>query len=532
MQFMTDYKKKSEKMSSLSTSSARRLFAVLSFACLVLGVEAGFAPAQINAGGNNTTSSAERLSASFAVVAKQVEPAVVNIDTKGKMPEAVVKDNGAKPGEEGEEDNAGDIMDFFRRQLPRRPSYSVGSGFIVDKAGYILTNYHVIDDAARIVVRLQSGDEFIAKVLGVDEETDLAVLKIEAGRDLPFIKFGNSETAEIGDWVLAIGSPFGLAQTVTAGIISQTKRETPYASAFQKFIQTDAAINRGNSGGPLVNMNGEVIGVNSQIATSTGDYNGIGFALPSNEAANVYQQIKQSGKVKRGYLGVTLDSVKAEFAKVYGLIEARGAIITDVRDRQSAAGRAGLQTGDIIIEFNGAKVLSAQDMIEKVSSTSPDKEINLVFLRENGNNLDRKTTVIKLGERPSNNIAFSDENNAPQKLPVNAQKKPAEPFGLTLIELSPQLASVYKMEGQKGLVVKGINPASYIADVKRTNGTDAALNEGDVIQRINRVPVTDLTTFNEVANKLKPGDAVVLHILDYNPLTRTSQQRVVQFTVQ
>ena len=254
----------------------------------------------------------EMLSASFAEVAKRVESAVVNIDTKGKIPDAVAKD------EKPEGNNLEDLLDFLRRQQ-RRPSSAVGSGFIVDKTGYILTNAHVVEDSSRITVRLQSGEEFVAQIIGTDEETDVAVLKIEAGRELPTVKLADSDKARVGDWVLAIGSPFGLAQTVTAGIISQTQRETPYASVFQKFIQTDAAINRGNSGGPLVNMDGEVIGINSQIATSTGDYNGIGFALPSNEAAFVYRQILQNGKVRRGYLGVSLDSVKAEFAKVYGL---------------------------------------------------------------------------------------------------------------------------------------------------------------------------------------------------------------------
>ena len=168
------------------------------------------------------------------------------------------------------------------------------------------------------------------------------MLKIEAGHDLPFVKLGNSDQARVGEWVLAMGSPFGLTRTVTAGIVSQTNRETPQGTAFQKFIQTDAAINKGNSGGPLVNMNGEVIGVNSQIATSTGDYNGVGFALPSNEASNVYQQIVKSGKVRRGYLGVALESVKPEFAKVYGMDDPKGAIITELRDKMSPAGRAGL----------------------------------------------------------------------------------------------------------------------------------------------------------------------------------------------
>ncbi|MGH9818868.1 MAG: trypsin-like peptidase domain-containing protein, partial [Pyrinomonadaceae bacterium] len=259
-----------------------------------------------SATGNPTTP--EKLSISFAGVAKAVEPAVVNIEAKGRVPEITAKGDAA-PGD------SDDIMDFFRRQLPRRPQYAVGSGFIVDRAGYILTNAHVIENAARITVKLDSGEEYQAKLIGSDDETDLAVLKIDAPKDLPFAKLGNSDDAQVGDWVLAIGSPFGLARTVTAGIVSQTRRETPQATAFQKFIQTDAAINKGNSGGPLVNMKGEVIGINSQIATSTGDSNGIGFALPSNDASRVYSLVLKEGKVRRGFLGVQLESVKAEYAK-------------------------------------------------------------------------------------------------------------------------------------------------------------------------------------------------------------------------
>ena len=456
-----------------------------------------------------TDKTTERLSASFAEVAKKVEAAVVNIDTKGRIPTG--------GGSRYDEDS-------------RRPSQSVGSGFIVDKAGYVLTNYHVVDDASRITVRLQSNEEFIAKIVGTDEETDIAVLKIEAGRELPFLNLGNSDRVEIGDWVLAIGSPFGLEQTVTAGIISQTRRETPYASVFQKFIQTDAAINRGNSGGPLVNMNGEAIGVNSMIASTTGDYNGIGFALPSNEANYVYKQILQNGRVRRGYLGVLLDSVKKEFAKVYGLTEAKGAIVTEVRDRSSVAAAAGLQAGDIIIEFNGTQVLNANDLIEKVASSQPDKEINLTFLRENGARLDRKTVMLKLAERPSNNLV--SDNDTPKKLPLDGMQKTAQPFGLTLAELSPQVASIFKIEAQTGVVIREINPESYLADLRVSTGTEPALREGDVIQRINRVSVSDLKTFNDIAAKLKKGDAVVLHILNFNRQTRGIQQRIVQFTVQ
>lgn len=495
----------------------------LVFACGIFGAGANSSFAQ-QVGNTekirDLAATPEKLSASFAEIAKRVEPAVVNIDTKGKVPEIALK--GEKPSSEQPDD----ILDFLRRQMPTRPSYAVGSGFIVDKSGYILTNYHVVEDASRITIKLESGEEFVAKIVGFDAETDIAVLKINTGRDLPFVALGDSDAARVGDWVLAIGSPFGLAQSVTAGIVSQTKRETP--SVFRKFIQTDAAINRGNSGGPLLNMNGEVIGINSQIATMTGDSNGIGFALPSNEAANVYRQILQGGRVRRGYLGVDLDSVKTEFAKVYSLPEAKGAIITTLSDKQSPAGKAGLQNGDIIVQFNGEIVLDAPDLIQKIASVTPEKEVNVTFYREVGTQVERKTTVIKLGERPSKNLIVGDDE--PKKLPVNGQKTPLEPFGLTLTELTPQLAALYKLQGAKGVLVKNINPASFIADVKTSGGADA-LNEGDLIQRINRVSITDTKTFTETANKLKTGEAVVLHVLTPSA-QRGAQLRIVQFTVQ
>ena len=219
-----------------------------------------------------------------------VEPAVVNIDTKGKMPDITTKGkpNPATP-------TTSSIFSASFRGVRHTRS---GADFIVDKRGYILTNKHVIEDSVRITVRLDSGEELPAKVIGEDELTDLAVIKVEAGKDLPFVKLGDSARSEVGDWVLAIGSPFGLSRSVTAGIISQMNRETPAANLFQRFIQTDAAINRGNSGGPLVNMRGEVIGINSQIATSNGDSNGVGFAFPSNEAGVVFDQLVKYGQVR------------------------------------------------------------------------------------------------------------------------------------------------------------------------------------------------------------------------------------------
>ncbi len=261
----------------------------------------------------------EALSASFAEIAKRVEPAVVNIETIAAATEISEKDNPDKD----DQSSSNPLLDMFRRQA-RRPQRGVGSGFIVSPKGYILTNEHVVEGSSRIIVGLQSGEKYRGRVIGIDKETDVAVVKIDAPSDLPIVTLADSNAAQVGDWVLAIGSPFGLDQTVTAGIISKIERESPFFSNFQRFLQTDAAINRGNSGGPLVNMRGEVIGINSQIATSTGDYNGIGFALPAGEANFVYRQIVAQGRVRRGYLGVTLESVKDEYARVYGLCGSEG----------------------------------------------------------------------------------------------------------------------------------------------------------------------------------------------------------------
>src|SRR5882762_11214595 len=323
--------------------------------CVLTGVGIGAIlagrPAVAQDGSQAAARGPEALSASFVEIARRVEPAVVNIDTLQSSPDVAESDNEDKT----DRTPGNPLYDMLRRQ-PQRPTRGVGSGFIIDAKGYILTNQHVIDGASRITIGLQTGERFRGKVIGVDSETDLAVIKIDAGRELPVMKFGDSNVAQVGDWVLAIGSPFGLDQTVTAGIISKKERDSQAFTNFQRFLQTDAAINRGNSGGPLVNMHGEVIGMNSQIATSPGDYNGIGFALPSNEAKFVTEQILSNGKVKRGFLGVSVEPVRGEFAQVYHLPEIKGAIVADVPQdgsQPTPASKAAIQVNDVIVEFNG-----------------------------------------------------------------------------------------------------------------------------------------------------------------------------------
>jgi serine protease Do len=333
-----------------------------------------------------------------------------------------------------------------------------------------------------------------------------------------------------------MGSPFGLDQTVTAGIISKKERESPFFTPFQRFLQTDAAINRGNSGGPLVNMRGEVIGMNSQIATSTGDYNGIGFALPANETNFVYKQLVAQGKVKRGYLGITLDSVHDEFAKVYGLSETRGAIITSVTEKENGevtpASKVGLQASDIIVDFEGAPVVNAQDLIQRVASTPVGQQVSLSFLRDVNGKLEKKTVSVVLAERP---ILSARESAAPAK---PAPPKTADPrgntlrLGVTLAELTPQLLAERRLTGVQGLFVKDIDPNGLVAELRVPPAGRQPLDEGDVINRINRTPVTSLADFQRVLSSLKAGDPIVLNVTRVDPRSARQVPLIVQFTYQ
>lgn len=471
----------------------------------------------------------EALSASFAEIARRVEPAVVNIETTQQQEEVSEKDD-----DKEDQSTNNPLLDMFRRQ--RRPTRGVGSGFIVSPKGYILTNNHVIEDASRITVGLQSGEKYRGIVVGVDPETDVAVIKIEASKDLPTVTLGDSNAAQVGDWVLAMGSPFGLDQTVTAGIISKKERETPYFNVFQRFLQTDAAINRGNSGGPLVNMRGEVIGMNSQIATSTGDYNGIGFALPANETSFVYKQLIAQGKVKRGYLGITLDSVHDEFAKIYELPEAKGAIVTAVspieNGQPTPAAKVGLQPNDIIVELENAPVINAQDLIQRVASTPVGQQISLTFLRDVNGKLEKKTVQVVLGERPS-------QSSREWTGPTTTSSKGTDPkgntlhLGITLAELTPQLLADRHLTGVQGLYVKEVDPNGLVAELRNSGGAQA-LVAGDIINRINRVPVTSLTDFQRVVSGLKSGDPIVLNVtrIQRDPKGDRLFPVIVQFTYQ
>lgn len=521
-----------EQTSEAERTLLRKLrvwIAALALACLVTGLGVGAMLTGRPAVAQNESQIArapEALSASFAEIAKRVEPAVVNIDTLTAAADVAEKDN-----EDKEDQSSGNpLFDMFRRQA-RRPARGVGSGFIVDPKGYILTNEHVVEGATRITIGLQSGEKLRGRVIGIDHETDLAVIKVETPRDLPTVKLGDSNGAQVGDWVLAIGSPFGLEQTVTAGIISKKERESQFFQTFQRFLQTDAAINRGNSGGPLVNMRGEVIGVNSQIATSTGDYNGIGFALPANEASFVYRQLVSGGKVRRGYLGITLESVRGEFARVYGLPETKGAIVMDVQreldGQQTPAGKAGLQSNDIIVEFDGQSIQTAQDLIARVAATPVGQSASMTLLRDLDGKLERRTVNVVLGERPASLAPNALATPQPPKEKEPAPKGNTLRLGITLGELTPQLITDKHLAGVKGLYIKEVDPNGIAADARPN-----PVREREVVTRINRVAVSTLADFQRVLNGLKPGDAIVLNLTRYDEESDRLRQRIVQFSYQ
>ena len=531
---MFDVSNNSSEQERTILRKLRIWIAALGVACLLAGIGIGamLSGRPISAQSEVQIARApEALSASFAEIARRVEPAVVNIETMQAPPDFSDKDDSDK--DDSSVNNP--LLDMFRRQQ-RRPTRGVGSGFIVNAKGYILTNHHVIEDASRIMVGLQSGQRFPGIVVGVDPETDVAVIKIDSPKDLPTLTLGDSNAAQVGDWVLAMGSPFGLDQTVTAGIISKKERESPYFNVFQRFLQTDAAINRGNSGGPLVNMRGEVIGMNSQIATSTGDYNGIGFALPANETNFVYKQLVAQGKVKRGFLGISLDSVHEEFAKVYGLPEAKGAIVTSVtttdNGQPTPAAKAGLQANDVIVEFEGTQVVNAQDLIQRVASTAVGQTTTLVYLRDVDGKLEKKTVSVVLSERPPS--ASRDWVEPIKANPTGQMKGNALHLGVTLAELTPQLVAEKHLTGVHGLFIKEIDPNGLVAEVRVPQTNTPALTEGDVINRINKVPVNTLSDFQRVISNLKTGDPIVLNITSVrrDPRGDRMQPGIVQFTYQ
>jgi len=419
----------------------------------------------------------------FVKIAEKVAPAVVNIvSTK------VLK----VPSWGGGWFFEDPFEDWWRRffGFPEEKEYEEtvgGSGFIIDPQGYIVTNNHVVENAKEVNVTTLDGREFKAEIVGTDPKTDLALLKIK-GKNLPYIKFGNSDSIKVGEWVLAIGNPFGLSHTVTAGIISAKGRhfEGKNVPEINDFIQTDAAINRGNSGGPLVNMRGEVIGITSNIYTPTGGNVGIGFAIPSNMAKIVIKDLKEKGRVVRGYLGVWVQDVKTEAMKSLKLKEKAGAVVAKVQPG-SPADKAGIKRYDVIIEFNGEKIKDSNHLKVKVAETPPGTEVKIKVIRNGKEKV--LTTVLE---------ELESEETSGGKYTYKGKKD----LGMRLTPLTPRLAREYGYRYSGGLLI------TYV----RRNGPafKAGLRAGDVIVEVNRREVNTLKDFDNILRRVESGDVLML----------------------
>ncbi len=434
----------------------------------------------------------------FADLVEKVGPAVVNIRTTANVPSAV---RGALPPGF---DN-GDMSEFFRRffgiPLPQAPgnpknapapdaapdteqNRGVGSGFILSGDGYVMTNAHVVDDADTIYVTLTDKREFKAKLVGVDERTDVAVVKIQAS-NLPTVAIGDSNKVRVGEWVVAIGSPFGLDNTVTAGIVSAKGRNT---GDYLPFIQTDVAVNPGNSGGPLINMQGEVIGINSQIYSRTGGFMGISFAIPIDEAMRVADQLKASGKVTRGRIAVAIGEVTKEVADSIGLPKAEGALVSSV-EPGGPADKAGIQPGDIILKFNGRPVETASDLPRMVGDLKPGAKAAVTVWRKG----QARELPITIAETPVDAVAKADpRKNAPQK------PRQSNPLGLTVSDIPADQLKALKL--RNGVQVDGVDgPAAR-----------AGLQRGDIVLRVGDTDITSAKQFADVTAQLDAQKAVAL----------------------
>jgi serine protease Do len=449
-----------------------------------------------------------QMSSVFSKISKEISQSVVNINTEStvkpqgqfrrRTPQAP---EGGGQGEQGGQDPFGDFFQRFfdfgpfgGQQQQEFRQKSLGSGVIVDKNGYILTNEHVVGKADKIKVKILNESKlYDARVIGTDKETDLAVIKIDSEHPLVSAKLGNSNGLNVGDWVLAVGSPFGLEETVTAGIISAKSRDLG-GSQFQRFVQTDAAINPGNSGGPLVNMAGEVIGINTAIATETGSYAGVGFALPSNVAIGVYNQLIKNGRVTRGSLGVTFQPEQSPvLLRSFGADH--GVVITGVQ-ADGPASKAGLKQGDVILSLNGTAVKDGDDLVSRVAGTPVGDSLTIRYMRDHK----EQEAKVVIGDRSkvfADLLGPKEEEGQPGKEATEAK------FGITIQNLTPEAATRLGLGDVKGVLVTSVDPDSFAEEV--------GLERGDVIVQINQQPVGKVDDVLRIQKSLKPkADAVFL----------------------
>ncbi|HVZ00333.1 MAG TPA: DegQ family serine endoprotease [Dongiaceae bacterium] len=442
--------------------------------------------------------------ASFADLAAKVTPAVVNIssthvetaDDQPDMPFNVPK---GSPFEQF-------FQQFMQQQGKHNPmkrkATALGSGFVIDPSGYIVTNNHVIESATEIQVTTNDGTDYPAKLIGADSKTDLALLKIEPKKPLTAVQFGDSDKARVGDWVLAIGNPFGLGGTVTTGIISARSRDI-HEGPFDDFLQIDASINQGNSGGPTFNMNGDVVGINTAIFSPSGGSVGIGFAIPSNLAKPILAELKDKGAIQRGWLGVEIQQVTPEIASAMGLDEAKGALVASVQP-DSPASRAQLQPGDVILSFNGQSVHEMRDLPRLVAETDPNSKVDLGILRDK-KQLSVSTTIGKL--KDDNQVASNDQQSQDNgQADSGTAGVEVTALGATLAPVTQETRQQFNLdEGVKGVVVADLDQDGPLAD--------QGIRPGDVIKRVSDSDVQSPADVKRLADRAKADKQQVLLML-------------------
>jgi len=432
----------------------------------------------------------------FTELVEQVSPAVVNISTRQTMP---AQPAGMPPQMMPDLEGLPPMFrEFFERSIPQLPpgqaprkrqAQSLGSGFIISADGYVLTNNHVVADADEIIVRLSDRSELEAKLVGADPRTDVALLKVE-GKGLPSVKLGKSETLKVGEWVVAIGSPFGFDHSVTAGIVSAKGRSLPDEN-YVPFIQTDVAINPGNSGGPLFNLAGEVVGINSQIFTRSGGFMGLSFAIPIDVAMNVAEQLKADGKVNRGWLGVVIQEVSKDLAETFGLDKPAGALVAQVLE-DSPGAKGGLRVGDVILALDGKPIVASADLPHLVGGLKPGTKVTLDVVRDGA----RRQLAMAIGALPDDGEAIAAAGAK------GGAERSSNRLGVTVVDLTAEQKKALEVEG--GALIREVQngPAALIG-----------LRPGDVITHLNNQSIDSARTFGKVAEALPKNRSVSMRVL-------------------
>ncbi|MCP4258846.1 MAG: DegQ family serine endoprotease [Planctomycetes bacterium] len=490
--------------SSLKQNKTHSRFIVISILLIIMFVS----PLSVFAQDPDSINTLRQMGDAFSYIAEKTSPAVVAL----RAERLVTQEYGGSMREWP----FSDPFDFFRRsprqpqqrapRQPRRESRTAqGSGFLISADGYILTNNHMVEEAESIEVELTDGRKFTAKVIGTDPDSDVAVVKVDA-ENLPYLELADSDALEVGEWVLAIGNPLGLSLTVTAGIVSAKGRSGFGLASFENFIQTDAAINFGNSGGPLINLDSKVVGINTAIVGASGNI-GIGFAIPINMAKNIYDQLVESGTVERGYLGVNIADLTDETAPFFGLKKnAKGVLISDVLP-DSAAEKGGMKHNDVVIELNGEPIESRDAFRNQIALLKPGSRVKLVVWRDKR----RKSLTVKLGKRPST-----------EELAGALSPKTMGELGFTVENLTDELAERFGYEGQSGVVVTGVEDGSQAAE--------KGISPGALIKEVNQQKVRNTREFNEEIKKARKEGAALLLVKRgrytiFVPLTLSEKQK-------